>query len=129
VGSVNNVNALANILGCGVSSLSFIGSFFKAKSILDCVIEKIERHLVGWKMMYLSKGERITLIKSTLSNLLPFPTNVANRIEKLHLDFLWGGLGEFKFHLVSWPKVCFPIYKRGLGVQNLLLFNCALLGK
>jgi hypothetical protein len=28
---------------------------------------------------------------------------VANRIEKLQRDFLWGGVGdEFKFHLVSW---------------------------
>ena len=54
MGSVNNANGLANILGCVVSSLSFIGSFFKAKSILDCVIEKIERHFVDWKMMYLS---------------------------------------------------------------------------
>jgi len=42
---------------------------FKANSIWDGVIEKIEYYLVRWKGMYLSKGERITLIKSTLSNL------------------------------------------------------------
>jgi hypothetical protein len=41
---------------------------------------------------------------------------VANRIEKLQRDFLWGGLGEeFKYHLVSWSKVCSPISKGGLG--------------
>jgi hypothetical protein len=35
-----------------------------------------------------------------------------------------GGLGEeFKFHLVSWPNVCSPIFMGGLGVQNLLMFN------
>jgi len=40
--------------------------------------------------MYLSKGGRVTLIKSTLSNLptyfmslFPLPTGVANHIEKL----------------------------------------------
>lgn len=42
---------------------------------------------------------------------------VANRIEKLRRDFSWGGLDEeFKFHLVSWFKVCSPIFEGGLGV-------------
>jgi hypothetical protein len=47
-------------------------------------------------MLYLSKGGRITFIKSTLSNLLtysvslfPLPIIVANRIEKLQCDLLW----------------------------------------
>jgi len=53
---------------------------------------------------------------------------VANPIEKLHRDFLWGGLGEeFKFHLVSWSNVCSSIFEGGLGVQNLLVFNYVLL--
>jgi hypothetical protein len=39
---------------------------------------------------------------------------VVNRIENLQQDFLWGGVGEeFKFHLVSWSKVCSAI--SGLG--------------
>jgi hypothetical protein len=66
------------------------------------------------KRMYLSKGDRATLIKSTLSNLpmyfislFPLIAGVVNRIEKIQHDFLWGGLGEeFKYHLVSWSKVC-----------------------
>jgi hypothetical protein len=36
---------------------------------------------------------------------------------------------EFKYHLVSWAKVCTPISKGGLGIRNLVLFNRALLGK
>jgi hypothetical protein len=58
-----------------------------------------------------SKAGRITLIKSTLSNLLtyfmslfPLPATITNRIEKLQLDFL----GKV------WPKVCSPITERGL---------------
>jgi hypothetical protein len=44
-------------------------------------------------------------------SLFSLSAGVANRIEKLHQDFLWGGLGEeFKFHLVSWFKACSPIF-------------------
>jgi len=43
---------------------------------------------------------------------------------------LWGGIGEeFKYHLVSWSKVCSPISEGGLGIQNLRIFNKALLRK
>jgi hypothetical protein len=87
--------------------------------------------------MYLSKGGRIALIKSTLSNLptyllaiLPIPAAVAKRIESIQCGFLWGGIGkEFKFHLVNWSKVCSPVQEGGLGICNLRCFNRALLGK
>jgi hypothetical protein len=36
---------------------------------------------------------------------------------------------EHNLHLVNWKTVCFPIARGGLGVQNLTLFNKALLGK
>jgi hypothetical protein len=82
---------------------------YKAMSIWDDVIEKIERLLASWKMMYLSKGSRITLINSTLSNLptyfmslFPLPAGAPNRIKKLQHINLWGGLcNEFTYHLVS----------------------------
>ena len=51
--------------------------------------------------MYLSKGGKVTLLKSTLSNLptyflslLPIPADVALCIEILQCDFIWIGLGE-----------------------------------
>jgi hypothetical protein len=46
-----------------------LGAPFKAKSIWDGLVEKIECRLAGWKMMYLSKGGRIISIKSILFNL------------------------------------------------------------
>lgn len=54
------------------------------------IIEKIAHRLASWNRLYLSKGCRIILIKSTLYNLptyfmslFPLTMNVANRIEKL----------------------------------------------
>jgi hypothetical protein len=70
------------------------------KSIWDCVIEKIEQRLVSWKMMYLSKGDRITLIKSTLfklstyfMSLFPLPVGVANHMRGFN-EISYGGLGS-----------------------------------
>jgi hypothetical protein len=81
--------------------------------------------------MYLSKGAWLTLINSTLSNipmyylsLFPIPMRVANRLDKIQKDFLWGCNGdEAKFHLVNWNKICIPLHAGGLGVHNFIQFN------
>ena len=114
-----------------------LGAKFKDKTIWNPILEKIELRLAGWKRLYLSKGGRVTLIKSTLFNLptyflslFPIPTSAANRIEKLQRNFLWGGIGyEPKFHLVKGATVCTPIASGGLGIRKVRLFNEALLGK
>ena len=73
------------------------------------------------------------LLKSTLSSLPTYflllftiPTHVANKIEKLQRDFLWG---DSKIHLVGWDKICAPIANGGLGIRKLTTFNKALLAK
>ena len=114
-----------------------LGAKFKYKSIWNPILEKMERRLAGWKRLYLSKGRRVTLIKSTISNLptyflslFPIPASVANRIERLQQNFLWGSFGDNpKIHLVKWAYVCAPISSGGLGIRKLSLFNEALLGK
>ena len=67
-----------------------LGATFKDKTIWNPILEKMERRLAGWKRLYLSKGGRVTLIKSILSNLpthflslFPIPASVANQIERL----------------------------------------------
>jgi hypothetical protein len=143
VGEVPCIEELTDILGCKTLKLPMkylglpLGAKFKSKAIWNPIVEKMERRLAGWKRIYLSKGGRLTLIKSTLSNLptyflslFPIPADVANRIEKIQRNFLWGTSEEVaKIHLVKWDMVCSPYSHGGLAIKNLRRFNEALLGK
>ena len=139
IGEVNNVHALAEIFGCRVGALLMtylgmsLGAPHKSPSIWNPILEKIERKLAGWKKLYLSKDGRLKLLKSMLSSLPTYflslfttPTHVANKIEKLQRDFLWG---DSKTHLLGWDKLCMPIANGGLAIRKLTTFNKAILGK
>ena len=97
---VHNLDVLVGLLGCKQSSLTlkYLGLSLGAKfelSIWNPILERMKRRLVVWKRLNLSKGGKVTLIKSSLSSLptyflslLRIPRNVANRMEKLQRDFL-----------------------------------------
>jgi hypothetical protein len=143
IGQVSDMQGLAGVLGGRIISLPMkylglpLGARYKSKDIWNPILEKMEKCLAWWKRGYLSKGGRLTLIKSTLSSLptyflslFPIPSSVAKRMEKIQRNFLWGGMGdEFKYHLVNWQSICLPIPEGGLGIRHLVPFNKALLGK
>ena len=94
VGVIPNIEILVDALGCKQGTLPFkyltipLGAKFKEKTIWNPILDKMERRLAGWKRLYLFKGGRVTLIKSTLSNLptyflslFPIPIDVANRMK------------------------------------------------
>ena len=143
VGEVKNLVALASILQCRVGSLPMkylgmlLGTSFKTTLIWNPILKKMEKKLSGWKHLYLSKGGRLTLLKSTLSSLLTYflflftiPKAVDARMESIHRNFLWGSSeGSFKYPLVAWENVCLPLKLGGLGIRSVASFNQALLGK
>ncbi|RVX10927.1 putative ribonuclease H protein [Vitis vinifera] len=143
IGEVEEVDEMAVELGCRVGQLLAVylglplGAPNKASSVWDGVEERVRRRLVLWKRQYISKGGRITLIKTTMASmplyqmsLFRMPKTVARRLEKLHRDFLWGrGNLEKKAHLVNWEVVCADKENGGLGLRKLALLNKALLGK
>ena len=101
VGEVEEIEEMAMELGCRVGSLPTVylglplGAHHKAIFMWNGVEERMRRRLAQWKRQYISKGERITLIKSTLANmpidhlsLFQMPKIVAKRLEKLQRDFL-----------------------------------------
>lgn len=75
MGAITSIDALASIMGCRVTNFHLtylglpLGTPFKSKTIWNVVAEKVEKILASWNKLYLSKGGKVTLIKSTLSSI------------------------------------------------------------
>ena len=104
IGPVNNLVDLATELGCNIGSFPTsylglpLGAKHKALGVWDSIEERYRKRLAAWKTQYISKGGRITLIRSTLSSLpiyhlslFRMPQKVCIRLERIQRQFLWGG--------------------------------------
>lgn len=143
VGDRALVAEAAAILGCIAGSLPSrhlglpLGSSSRSKGIWDPVIETMEKRLALWKSKMISKGGRLTLIKSALSNipiyhlsLFHLPASVARKLDSIVRNFLWCGVMEGrKFVAVAWDRVCTPVSSGGLGIRLFKDMNVALLSK
>ena len=77
VGEVGNLDALTRILCCKVGCLPMsylgmpLGAHYKDSSIGNPIIEMMgkKKKLLSWKQLYLSKRDRLTLLKSIISSL------------------------------------------------------------
>ena len=105
IGPVTNVVDLASELGCKIGSLPTsylglpLGAKHKSLGVWDSIEERFKKRLASWKAQYISKGGRITLIHSILSNLpiyylslFRMPQKVCSKLERIQRQFLWGGV-------------------------------------
>ena len=75
VGDVDNLDSLSTVLGCHIGQLPStylglpLGVPHKSMVAWDVIKERMRKKLALWKRNYISKGGRITLIKSTLASL------------------------------------------------------------
>ena len=143
VRDVGNLEALASELGCYTGTLPTtylglpLGMRRNSTIVWDGVEERFRRKLALWKRQYISEGGRLTLIRSTLSNLPIYlmslfllPKGLQFRLEKIQRDFLCGdGNQGRKIHLLNWSTVCSSKENGGMRICNLSSLNRSLLGK
>ena len=101
------------------------------------VEERLEKRLSSWKGKLLSIGGRLVLVNLVLSNMVLYmisffqlPKGVLQKLDYFWSRFFWQGDSEKKkYRLARWNIVCRPKDQGGLGIQDLLLKNSALLDK
>ena len=96
IGEVPELESLAQFFGCGFDSLPssylglLLGASFKSKVVWEPVMERFRKKLAGWKSVLLSRGGRLTLLKSSLwslpiyfMSLFTIPVSIARSLEKI----------------------------------------------
>ncbi|QHO37630.1 Putative ribonuclease H protein [Arachis hypogaea] len=141
--SNEEVELACKMLGCKNGSLPMnylgipLGANPRRIETWKPVIRKVEDRLKGWKSRYLSKAEKLVLIKAVLNNLpmcylnlFKMPKAVATKITSLQSRFFWEKSDGMKgMAIVSWSLIQKPKSHGGLGVGDLVLTNAALLFK
>lgn len=137
------IDCVAKNLLCKKGSIPFtylglpIGGNSSRLSFWNPIIQRMEKKLSTWRGKLMSMGGRLTLIKSSLSNLplyymslFPVPQSIINRITRIQRQFLWCKNSEsHAMAPIKWETVQLPRKLGGLSVGNLLHRNLALLFK
>jgi len=114
-----------------------LGANMRRLSSWQAVLDKIRSKLSLWKANCLSRAGRLVLVKAVLNSLplyylsiFRLPKKVGHEINTIQRQFLWTGQNAGRFNaLVKWKIVQQPKVKGGLGVDDLILKNAALLFK
>ncbi|KAA0048676.1 LINE-1 retrotransposable element ORF2 protein [Cucumis melo var. makuwa] len=101
------------------------------------IIENIHKKLSSWKYNHITKGERLTLIRSSLESnptyqlsIFKAPNQIYKDIDKIWRNFLWGSISNSNNpHLINWGICTLPKDKGGLGITRMKASNFALLTK
>lgn len=124
----NKDESLVNL--CGLTSQLFRSYFREANQIQNLFGVKpqttIHKKLNGWRYNKISKGGRLTIIKSSLVSLPTYhlytfkaPTFVYKEIEKYWRNFLWkGNSNQQKVHLIKWGAYTTPKDLGCLGIKK-----------
>ncbi|KAL9681628.1 hypothetical protein QQ045_013414 [Rhodiola kirilowii] len=135
--------SFARVLGCPVGSFPMkylglqVGVNPSRVSTWAPILQKFKDKLASWKSVNLSMAGILVLIKAALCNMplyyasiYKIPIIVAQEMEKIQRQFLWGGMeGRKKIHYVKWATITKSRKFGGLGVQALREKNMALLTK
>jgi hypothetical protein len=102
---------------------------------LQQILDRAASKMAGWQGNLMNIGGHRELVKSVLSSLPTYlltairpPQGFYMELDKLRRKFLWAG--NLRLHggkcKVSWPRVCHPLSRGGLGIHNLEAFGRSL---
>ena len=103
--------------------------------ISDCqgVIDSMKKKVQGWSSKSLSYGGRSQLVKSVLMSLQNYcsifmlPKKIIKVLEQIMSRFLWSGSDKSSGIKVTREETCKPLNEGGLGLNQLKIWNKALM--
>lgn len=91
------------------------------------LIGKLEKWLMVWSNKWLSRADRLTLVKSILEAIPVYwmsitwiPKGVLENLRRIYFIFLWQGKKEVQSRpWVKWEKIAIPKSLGGWGLKNI----------